>query len=172
MDSKSNSPRVATVFRVQDGFLSWTYLGQSWTGSDDVQKVIELLESVRKLDELIIAKEAERQQLWTAATRMTPEMTGMPHAGGVTDKVGNIAVKLAMLAQETDAAWDRYIDQRSAVIALLEKLPANEYGVLHREYIRYMTQEAIARDMGYSTVQIWRIKQNALESLKHVMKCN
>mgnify|MGYP003310467071 FL=1 len=58
------------------------------------------------------------------------------------------------------------------MIATLEKLPAKEYGVLHREYIRYMTQEEIADDMHYSTVQIWRIKQNALELLKDVMKCN
>lgn len=142
-------------------------------GVHDVQAVIEWLEQVKKLDELIIAKETERVQLWTLATRITPEMTGMPHGGGVTDKVGNIAVKLAMLVQETDAAWDRYINQRSAVIAMLEKLPAKEYGVLHREYIRYMTQEAIAQDMGYSTVQIWRIKQSALQMLwEHVMGCN
>jgi DNA-directed RNA polymerase specialized sigma subunit len=137
-----------------------------------MQKVIDLLESVKKLDELIIAKEAEYNQLMTMATNITPQMTGMPHAGGVTDKVGNYGTKLAMKAQETHAAWDRYIDQRCAVTALLELLPAKEYGVLHREYIRYMTQEAIAQDMGYCTVQIWRIKQDALESLKHVMECN
>lgn len=133
-----------------------------------MENVVEWLEQVKKLDELIAAKEAERIQLWALATRMTPEMTGMPHGGGVTDKVGNIAVKLALLAQETDAAWDRYIDQRSEVIRTLEKLPANEYGVLHRKYIRYMTQEDIAQDMGYSTVQIWRIEQSGLEILRNM----
>ena len=137
-----------------------------------MQKVIDLLESVKKLDELLIAKEAERQQLWALATRITPQMNGMPHAGGVSDKVGNIAVKLAQLAHETNVAWDKYLVQKNQVIALLEQLPANEYGVLHREYVRYMTQDAIAQDMGYCAVQIWRIKQSALESLKHVMKCN
>lgn len=137
-----------------------------------MQKVIDLLESVKKLDELIVAKEAERRQLWTLATRITPQMTGMPHAGGVSDKVGNIAVKLAQVSKDTDDACDRYIDQKNLVISMLEKLPDVEYGVLHREYIRYMTQEAIADEMGYSTVQIWRIKQSALKSLKHVMKCN
>lgn len=133
-----------------------------------MENVIEWLESVKKLDELIVAKEAEYKQLITMATKMTPELTGMPHGGGVTDKVGNYGIKLAMMAQETNAAWDRYIDQRNEVIRTLEKLPANEYGVLHREYIRYMTQEAIAQDMGYSTVQIWRIKQSALEILKNM----
>lgn len=133
-----------------------------------VRNVVEWLESVKKLDELIVAKEVEYDQLMTMATKITPVITGMPHGGGVTDKVGNYAIKLAQLAQETNAAWDRYIDQRSEVIRILEKLPANEYGVLHREYIRYMTQEDIARDMGYSTVQIWRIKQSALAILKNM----
>lgn len=137
-----------------------------------VEKVIEWLERVRKLDELITAKEIEYQQLMTMATRMAPEMTGMPHSGGVTDKVGNYGVKLAMVTYETNAAWDRYIDERAEVIRILETLPAKEYGVLHREYIRYMTQDTIAQDMGYSTVQIWRIKQSALKMLKHVIPCN
>ncbi len=137
-----------------------------------MEKVIEWLEQVKKLDELIDAKEAERIQLWALATKITPEITGMPHGGGVTDKVGNIAVKLAMLSDETNAAIDRYVDQRAEVIRVLERLPANEYGVLHRKYIRYMSQEDIAKDMGYSTVQIWRIEQSGLRILKDVMKCN
>lgn len=137
-----------------------------------MEKVIQWLEQVQKLDELIKAKEAEYNQLMTMATNITPEMTGMPHAGGVTDKVGNYGIKLAMKAQETNAAWDRYIDERDAVIRVLEQLPAKEYGVLHREYILYMTQEDIARAMNYSTVQIWRIKQNALRLLKDVIGCN
>jgi hypothetical protein len=137
----------------------------------DVCDVILWLEQVKKLDELIDAKLAERKQLLDLATKITPEMTGMPFGGGVTDKVGNIAVKLADLARETNVACDRYIDHKAAVIATLEKLPAKEYGVLHREYIRYMTQEEIADDMHYSTVQIWRIKQNALTMLSNVIEC-
>ena len=133
---------------------------------DNLGQVIVWLEQVKKLDELINAKLAERSQLLDLGTKITPELTGMPHAGGVSDKVGNVAVKLGDLARETNEACDRYIDHKAAVIAVLEKLPANEYGVLHREYVRYMTQEEIAQDMGYSTVHIWRIKQKALNHLK------
>lgn len=132
---------------------------------DGVHDVRAWLESVKKLDELIAAKEAERIQLWEMATKITPTMHDTPGGSGVSDKVGNIAVKLAQLIEETNAAWDRYIGQRTKVIKTLELLPANEYGVLHREYIRYMTQEEIARDMGYCTVHIWRIKKAALQRL-------
>lgn len=138
---------------------------------DDIGSVHDYLDSVKKLDELIVAKEAERVLLWEMATKITPTMHDTPGGSGVSDKVGNIAVKLAQLIEETDAAWDRYINQRTKVIKTLELLPANEYGVLHREYIRYMTQEEIAQDMGYSTVQIWRIKKAGLQRLAK-MKLN
>lgn len=131
--------------------------------------VEEWLEQVKKLDELIVAKEAERIQLMELATKITPELDGMPHGSDVSDKVGNISAKLGDLIRETDAAWDKYINKRAEVIAVLEKLPANEYGVLHREYIRYMTQEEIASDMGYSTMQIWRIKQSGLRILRKML---
>lgn len=137
---------------------------------DGVHDVRVWLESVKKLDELILAKEVERVQLWEMATKITPTMHDAPGGGGVSDKVGNAAVKLAQLIEETNTAWDRYIDQRTKVIKALELLPANEYGVLHREYIRYMTQEEIAQDMGYSTVHIWRIKNAAIKRLAK-MKC-
>lgn len=138
--------------------------------TDTIMDTVEWLNQVRKLDELIKAKEAERVQLWAMATKITPEMSDMPRGSGVSDKVGNIASRLADLMHETNAAQDRYIDQRSEVIRVLEQLPANEYGVLHREYIQYMTQEEIALDMGYSRMQIWRIKQSALKMLHNVIE--
>lgn len=131
----------------------------------DVQ---EWLEQVGKWDQLINAKNAERERLMDMATDISPHMDGMPfdNTGMVSRKVENSAIKLVMLARETDALVDRYIDLKKEVISALEKLPKNEYGVLHRHYIQYMTWEQVAEDMGYSTVQIWRIKNKALENLK------
>jgi DNA-directed RNA polymerase specialized sigma subunit len=136
-----------------------------------MEKVIAWLESVRKLDELIAAKEAEYDQLMTMATRITPEITGMPHAGGVTDKVGNIATKMAMVMEETNAAWDRYIDQRDQIIRELEKLPEEQYGVLHRHYVLYKTWEQVAEEMGVCSMTVWRYWQKGLKNLADVVEC-
>ena len=134
--------------------------------------VCEWLEQVRKLDELIDAKLAERDKLWAMATSVTVDSDGMPHAkGNVSDPVGNAAVKLRMLAEEIDRLIDVYVEHKEQVIRALEKLPHNEYGVMHRHYIRYMTWEDVAEDMGYSTVQIWRLKKNALKILQDVIEC-
>lgn len=123
------------------------------------------------LDELVNAKLVERDQLWTMATKVTQGMDGMPHGTGVSDKVGNIAVKLTALADDLDRIVDLYVDHKAAVVAELEKLPPEEYGALHRHYVRYMTWRDVAEDMGYCEVQIWRIKNKAFNRLKHVIEC-
>lgn len=138
---------------------------------DAVQDVCAWLDQVKKLDELINAKLAERDQLWALATNITPEMTGMPHGGGVSDKVGNIAVKLADLARETNDLVDHFVDYKASVVATLEKLPPNEYGALHRHYIQYMTWEEVAADMGRCSVQVWRYRKKGLEMLVDVIEC-
>lgn len=140
-------------------------------GVRDVQAVCDWLDQVKKLDELINAKLAERQQLWDMATKITPELTGMPRGSGVSDKVGNTAARLADLAKETDDLVDRYVDHRDLVIKTLEKLPPMEYGALHRHFIQYMTWEEVAADMGKSYMQVWRYKKKGLETLACEIEC-
>lgn len=139
-------------------------------GVHDVHDVLAFLESVRKYDELIDAKCSEYDQVMALATKITPNMDGMPHGSGVTDKVGNAVVKLAMVAEELNKLIDLYVDRKAQVIKVLERLPAKEYGVLHRYFVRYMTLEEIAKDMGYCTMQIHRYKVKGLHHLKDVME--
>lgn len=133
---------------------------------------IEKLEHVRKLDELINAKIAERDRIIAIATNISPSpMDGMPFSdtGTVSQKIENAVVNLIMLEQDLDRIIDEYINCKQEVVKMLEKLPAMEYGVLHRYYIRHMTWEQVADDLGYSSTQIWRFKTRGL---KHVIECN
>ena len=128
--------------------------------------VIAWLERFAKLDELIEAKKAEMDRVQELACNTVGKSDGMPHAPGITDKVGTLVVKLVTLDEELK----KYSDQKDAMLDVLQMLPAAEYGILHREYVRYMTQEQIADDMNYSTVQVWRIKKNALNLLENILK--
>lgn len=137
--------------------------------------ICQWLERVRKLDELITAKLAERDRLNELATDISAKpFDGMPYSntGTVSQKMQNAVVDLVMLANEIDRVVDQYIDHKQRVVEALETLPEKEYGVLHRHYIRYMTWEQVAEDMGYSTTQIWRIKKNGLKILENVIECN
>lgn len=135
----------------------------------------EWLEQVRKLDQLINAKLAERDRLKEMATDISPRpMDGMPfdNTGVVSRKMENAVVRLIDLANELNKLVDEYTECKQKVVKALEQLPEAEYGVLHRHYIRYMTWDQVAEDMGYCTVQIWRIRKKGLKNLQNVIECN
>lgn len=137
--------------------------------------VYEWLGQVKKLDELITAKLAERDRLEALATNISARpIDGMPHSntGTVSQSMQNAVINLVMLAREIDKLVDQYIDCKNHIVSVLETLPEKEYGVLHRHYIRYMTWEQVAEDMGYSTMQIWRIKKQGLKMLEGVIECD
>lgn len=131
----------------------------------DEKAVIEWLEQIAKLDVQINAKEDEIAKYMALATKMTASISGMPHGGGISDKVGGNAVKLAELSKEKEALEK----QKDYIIKTLKKLPADEFGVLYREFALYMKQTEISHEMGFSRWTVWRIRNNALENLKKLL---
>lgn len=133
--------------------------------------IYEWLERVAKYEEILNAKIAERNRVMSLATRITPSMDGMPRpAGGVSDKVGNAAVKLASLSAETDALFQRYMKHKQAVTEALEQLPTNEFGALHRRYIQHMTWYEVAADMDKSCAQVFRYHREGIVRLQEILK--
>lgn len=127
---------------------------------------------VRKLDELINAKLAERTRLKAIATDISAKpIDGMPfsNTGTVSQRMPNAVIKLIELEHEIDKLIDKYIDEKQEVLRILEQLPEKEYGVLHRHYIQYMTWEQVADDMGYSTMHIFRFRKKALKNLQMLL---
>ena len=138
---------------------------------DGVHDVQAWLEQVQMLDELINAKLAERDHAWELATKITPEISDMPHGSGISDKVGDGGARLAQLKQELDDLVDVYADFKEQVVKTLEKLPPKQYGALHRHYIQYMTWEDVALDMGKSYMQVWRYHKQGLKNLQSEIEC-
>ena len=147
--------------------------------------VCEWLDNYKKADELIHGKKAEKKQLLNEqqrlidiATDISPKMPdGMPHSntGTVSQKMQNAVISKILVDGEienVDNAIIALLEYKKTVITAIEKLPTKQYGVLHRYYIRRMTYEEIAEDMGISTVQVWRIKKKAEKTLSDVIECN
>lgn len=132
-------------------------------------RAVVYLERIQKLDELIDAKILEKEDLLERATSLAPNMDGMPHAPGVSDKVGNAATRLADKAFEINLLTDQLIDYRDEALHLLERLPPLEYRVLHRFYVKYWTMDRIAQDVGKSERQCHRIKGNGLRRLQAML---
>lgn len=135
--------------------------------------VYEYLEQVKELDKKVEARLWERRQLLDMATRLGADYDGMPKGkGGYSDPVGEGAVKLAELAREIDRAVDLFVDTKEAVVAMLARLPRDEYEVLHRYYVRYKehpTWDAVCEAMHYSYTSVWRIKCRAIAHLEELL---
>ena len=145
----------------------------------------EWLDSYKKVNELINGKQAEKKQLLEECQRLIDIATdisakmpdGMPYSnlGTVSQKMQNAVVSKIIVDDEiesVDNVISIYLELKKAVITTIEKLPAKEYGVLHRYYIRGMSYARIADEMGISTVQVWRIKKKAEKNLSDVIECN
>lgn len=146
----------------------------------DFVNVYEYLEQVKDADAKIDAKRAEEQELWAIATSMTQANDGMPHAPGVSDKVGNIIHKIIEAQNRTNEQIDRYIDIRDDVIRHIEMLPRKQYTVLHWLYVRkrdrreknqswYYTWNEVAENIGCSEQNISNIRKRAVRNLQKIL---
>jgi DNA-directed RNA polymerase specialized sigma subunit len=142
--------------------------------------VYEYLEQVKEADAKIDSKRAEERELWAIATSMTQANDGMPHAPGVSDKVGNIIHKIIEAANRTNEQIDRYIDIRDDVIRHIEMLPVKQYTVLHWLYVRkrerreknqswYYTWNEVAEHLGCSEQNISNTRKRAVRNLQKIL---
>lgn len=140
----------------------------------------EYLQQVKEANAMIDTKKAELQELWTLATSITQKSDGMPHAHGVSDKVGETTRKIVMAEENTIAQIDKYIDIRTDVIRHIEMLPPKQRTVLHWLYVRkrenrgknqswYYTWSEIAENLGCSEQNISNTRRRALKNLQKIL---
>jgi DNA-directed RNA polymerase specialized sigma subunit len=140
----------------------------------------KFLEQVKEADARIDAKRAEERELWAMATSMTQANDGMPHASGVSDKVGNIMHKILRAQQRTNSQIDRYIDIRDDVIRHIEMLPPKQYTVLHWLYVRkrdirkknqswYYTWREVAENIGCTEQNLSNLRKRAVRNLQKIL---
>jgi DNA-directed RNA polymerase specialized sigma subunit len=138
------------------------------------------LEQVKDADAKIDAKRADERELWTQATSVTQANDGMPHATGVSDKVGNIIHKIIEAQKETNRQIDMYIDIRQNVIRHIEMLPTKQYTALHWLYVRkreyrkpnqswYYTWSEVAENMGCTEQNLSKLRKRGVKNLQKIL---
>lgn len=76
-----------------------------------------------KLRAQLAEVESMLQSLRCAASPGAQALTGMPHATGVRDKVGDLAVEIATMADEADRLRQEIGQQEEAVQAYIAAIP-------------------------------------------------
>lgn len=138
------------------------------------------LEQVKNADVMIDIKRDEERELWAIATSVTQTNDGMPHAPGVSDKVGNIVQKIIEARDRTNAQIDRYIDIRDDVIRHIEQLPPKQHAVLYWLYVGkrerrkpnqswYYTWREVAEILGCTEQNISNVRKRAVSNLQKIL---
>ena len=123
----------------------------------------DFLMQLKKLDMMIGNKLTEKEQWKAIAMGVTSSsatiiIKGVQHAmdkvqaQGEQQKMADAVARYVDIEAEIDGCIDRLIDTKADVIAVIEKLPAAEYDLLHKVYVQGFTlDEAAAKcDNSYS----------------------
>lgn len=128
---------------------------------------------VYELDKWVNDQVAKCDRLVAVATDTSAKMPdGMPfnHTGVVPQKVQSAVVDLVIAKKELDRRIDLFVDYKAEVVRVLLQLDKKEHDVLYKHYIEYKPWVDVAKQMGYSRMQIWRIEKKALKNLENFIK--
>lgn len=143
-------------------------------------QAVEYLEQVKDLDSKIENKRDEERELWSLATSMTQNYSGMPHGSGDNDTMTNIVKKIIDARNRTNAQIDKYVDAKQDVINHIERLPRKQYDVLYWLYIKkrddrktgqkwYYTWSEVAEGLGCTEQNIANVRRRALKNLQKIL---
>ena len=143
-------------------------------------RAYDYLNQIIVLNTLIINKTAEQEQLREMAEKITQANDGMPHASGVSDKIGNAVSGLVDLQNETAVLVETFKSVLQDVVKHIEMLPEEQYKVIHAKFILkrkelgnhrswYYSWEEVAELVGYSESQVYRIKKKAIRNLQKIL---
>ena len=89
------------------------------------------------------------QNLWNAAYPGGQVLTGMPHAPGVKDKIGDLGVEIADLETEIEAIEIRVKKSELFVAAYIDKIPDIQTRMVFRlRFCRGYQWKEVARMLG------------------------
>lgn len=125
----------------------------------------EYLNQIKFLDIRINDKLAEREALWSLATKVTPTLSKAKVSGGSeNDKIGNIVAKIVALDEEINNKIDEFIDFRNVIIKQIENIRDVRYqSLLKKRYVEYKDLSVIAAEMNYEYATILKLHGKALQ---------
>lgn len=126
----------------------------------------EYLGMIEKLNLLISNKILEKEELFTIATKTTQDNDGMPHATGTSDKVGNSTVKIVEKEAEIDRVIDLFYDLKQEIIGQIQKLPAEEYDVLHKSFVQGIALSTIAEEKNKHVDTIKSVRRKGIANVR------
>ncbi len=120
----------------------------------DRQNVIRWLDSYVKLKgerDGILAQIAELEEDRSASQLRSPQLSGMPHAGKISDPTAESAQRFAALMDRYEASAAELYGRMSEIEAAIKEVPnPDQRYMLRAHYLRGLEWEAVAKEKSYS----------------------
>jgi hypothetical protein len=129
--------------------------------------VKEYLGQAYRLDQRINSKLEQIASLNELATKCTSTLTGMPrNPNRGTSTMADAIGKIIDLQAEINRDIDRLVDLKREMVKLIKAVDNTEYQtLLELRYLCFKTWEQIAVDMGYNVRHVYRLHDEAVESI-------
>lgn len=127
----------------------------------------EYLGQAYRLDQRINSKLEQVASLNELATKCTSTLTGMPrNPNHGTSTMADAIGKIIDLQDEINRDIDRLVDLKREMVKLIKAVDNTEYQtLLELRYLCFKTWEQIAVDMGYNVRHVYRLHDEAVESI-------
>ncbi|NJP41643.1 DUF1492 domain-containing protein [Oscillospiraceae bacterium HV4-5-C5C] len=127
----------------------------------------EYLSQAYRLDQRINSKLEQVASLNELATKCTSTLTGMPrNPNHGTSTMADAVAKIVDLQAEINCDIDHLVDLKRDMVRAIKAVDNTEYQtLLELRYLCFKTWEQIAVDMGYNVRHVYRLHDEAVNSL-------
>ena len=127
----------------------------------------EYLSQAYRLDQRINSKLEQVASLNELATKCTSALTGMPrNPNHGTSTMADAVAKIVDLQAEINCDIDHLVDLKRDMVRAIKAVDNTEYQtLLELRYLCFKTWEQIAVDMGYNVRHVYRLHDEAVNSL-------
>ena len=127
----------------------------------------EYLSQAYRLDRRINSKLEQVASLNELATKCTSTLSDMPrNPNRATSTMADAVTKIVDLQAEINRDVDRLVDFKRDMVRAIKGVNNTEYQtLLELRYLCFKTWEQIAVDMGYNVRHVYRLHDEAVESL-------
>lgn len=133
-------------------------------------KAKDFLKQLKKLDCLITNKLIEKEQWKSIATGITASVGGeRVQSSGSQQKMADAIARYVDMGAEIDRTIDRFIDAKMDVINVIEQLNPDEYDILHKRYVQYITIDDIAYMYDKSKSWVTTVHGTALKHVQDIL---
>lgn len=109
---------------------------------EELNRHFDMITELKKAKEML-------QALWNAAYPGGQVLTGMPHAPGVKDKIGDLGIEIADLETEIEEVEARVEQSASAVKSFIAEIPDIQTRMVFRlRFCRGYQWKEVARMLG------------------------